>query len=91
MEWLDMLVGQISGVEVPQLLEAVKDKQEEFIRSHMIRGLIHRGGKKLARFLSWFSIFRRPVLLEGVQEIGEKAPIKGWKELLHRGIKFGRA
>jgi tetratricopeptide (TPR) repeat protein len=88
MEWLDILVGEMPGSEVPLLLEAVKDKQEEFIRSHVIRELVQRGGEELERFLGWFAIYRQPVLIEGVREIGEKAGIKGWEELLTRGIEL---
>ncbi|MFC2146756.1 tetratricopeptide repeat protein [Acidobacteriota bacterium] len=86
MEWLDVLVGQMAAAEVPQLLDAIRDKQERFIRKHVIQELLHSGGDELACFLRWFSIFRRPVLLEGTQEIGEKAGLEEWKELLHQGL-----
>jgi hypothetical protein len=86
MEWLDILVGQMSEAEVPQLLKAVKNKQEEFIRSHVIRELLRRGGEELERFLSWFSIYRLPVLIEGVEQIAGKAGLQGWQELLHLGM-----
>jgi tetratricopeptide (TPR) repeat protein len=86
MEWLDILVGQISEAEVPQLLEAVKDKQEEFIRRHVIRALLRRGGEELERLLRWLSIYRRPVLIEGVRQISGKAGLEGWQELLHLGL-----
>jgi tetratricopeptide (TPR) repeat protein/MinD-like ATPase involved in chromosome partitioning or flagellar assembly len=88
MEWLDILVGEMRESEVPLLLEAVKDKREEFIRSHVIRELLHCGGDELARFLGRFAIYRQPVLIDGVREIGEKAGLKGWKELLQRGIEL---
>ena len=48
LEWLDILVGEMSESEVPLLLEAVKDNQEEFIRQHVIRELLQRGGEELA-------------------------------------------
>jgi tetratricopeptide (TPR) repeat protein len=88
MEWLDILLGEMQESEVPLLLEAVKDKQKEFIRSHVIRELVQRGGEGLARFLGWLAIYRLPVLIDGVREIGEKAGIKGWEELLQRGIEL---
>jgi tetratricopeptide (TPR) repeat protein len=88
MEWLDILVGEMAEAEVPQLLDAIRNKQEEFIRKHVIRELLHRGGDELARFLRWLGIFRRPVLLEGVQEVGDKAGLKGWKELLEQGLSL---
>ncbi len=86
MEWLDVLVGQMAEAEVPQLLDAILDKQEEFIRHHVIRELLIRAGEKLARFLRRFSIFRRPVLLEGVQLVAEKANLEAWEELLKQGL-----
>jgi hypothetical protein len=40
MEWLYILVSEMSVSEVQLLVEAVKDKQEVFIRSHMMRELL---------------------------------------------------
>jgi tetratricopeptide (TPR) repeat protein len=88
MEWLDILVGQMATAEVPQLVEAVKDKQEEFIRGHVIRELLLRGGKKLELFLRCLSIYRRPVKEEGVKKVAEKSDLIGWKELLDKGVSF---
>jgi tetratricopeptide (TPR) repeat protein len=86
MEWLDVLVGKIAGDEVPQLLKAIADKQEEFIRKHMIKELLQCGGDRLARFLSRLSIFRRPTLKKGFRHIAEKAGPEGWEELLKKGM-----
>ncbi|NIM18544.1 MAG: tetratricopeptide repeat protein [Candidatus Aminicenantes bacterium] len=85
MEWLDVLVGEMEAAEVPQLLEAISGKQEEFIREHVIRELLRRGGDELALFLRWFSIYRRPVLKEGVRQVGENAGLETWEELLQEG------
>ncbi|MCP4216291.1 MAG: tetratricopeptide repeat protein [bacterium] len=70
MEWIDILVGEMGQAEVPALLKAVKDKQEEFVRSHVLRQLVAKGGAALDAFLSAFSIYRIPVLKEGVLHIG---------------------
>jgi tetratricopeptide (TPR) repeat protein len=86
MEWVNVLVGRMATAEVPQLLEAISDKQEKYIQKHVIRELLHCGGDELSHFLRWFSIFRRPVLVEGAQEVGEKAGLENWEELLGRGI-----
>jgi tetratricopeptide (TPR) repeat protein len=86
MEWLDVLVGQMDTAEVPQLLEAFGGKQEEFIREHLIRELLQRGGEELARLLHWFSIYRQPVLIDGVRQVGEKAGLGTWEVLLQEGI-----
>jgi len=88
MEWLDILVGQMVTAEVPRLVEAVKDKQEEFIREHVIRELLQRGGKELELFLRWFSIYRRPVMEEGVKKVAEKTNLSDWKELLDKGMSL---
>jgi tetratricopeptide (TPR) repeat protein len=88
MEWLDLLVGQMKTAEVPHLLEAIKDKQEEFIRAHVIRELLQRGGKGLALFLQWLSIYRRPVQEEGVQQVAQAAEIQDWKDLLQEGMSL---
>ncbi len=86
MEWLDMEVGRMKAAELVQLLEAVKVKQEEFIREHVIRELLLRGGKELELFLRWFSIYRVPVSVEGVELVAEKAGLQGWQELLRQGM-----
>jgi tetratricopeptide (TPR) repeat protein len=86
MEWVDVLVGQIPAAELPQLWEALADKKETFIRQHLIRELLQQGGKDLSLFLQWLGIYRRPVQIEGVQQLADKAGLKGWKELLQRGM-----
>jgi tetratricopeptide (TPR) repeat protein len=91
MEWLDVLVGQMDKVKVTQLLEAMKEKQEDFIRVHVIRELLVQGGKELELFLRWFSIYRRPVLEEGVEAVAEKAGIPLWRALLRKGMSLSLA
>ncbi len=86
MEWLNKLVEQMNGVEVTQLLEAVRDKQEEFIRKHVIRELLERGGANLAEFLRCFSIYRIPVEMEGARLVAEKAGVANWQALLNRSL-----
>jgi tetratricopeptide (TPR) repeat protein len=86
MEWLDVLVGRMARDEVSRLLEAVKDKQEAFIRSHVIRELLQRGGEPMAVFMRWFSIFRIPAGLQGARLVGEKAGLAEWEELLALGL-----
>jgi len=88
MDELNQLVKQLEGLEVPQLLEAVKDKQEEFIGELGIgiQEVLDRGGKDLDLFLQWFSIYRRPVGTEGVREITGKAGLDQWEELLMKGM-----
>jgi tetratricopeptide (TPR) repeat protein len=86
MEWLDVLLGQMKAAEVPKLVEAIENKQEDFIREQVVRELVRQGGKDLALFLQWFSIYRRPVAIEGVQQVAEKAGIKDWEDLLKKGM-----
>ncbi|MCP5104396.1 MAG: CHAT domain-containing protein [bacterium] len=86
MEWLDEVVGEMAAKEESQLLAAVKNRQEEFIREHAIREVLQQGGEQLARFLGWFSIFRRPVLEEGAAGTAEKAGLEKWNQLLHQGM-----
>lgn len=86
MEWIDLLVGQMPGAEVPELLEAIKDKKEQFIRNHVMWELLRRGGKNLEVFLRQISIYRRPVLEVGVQLVAKKGGIKNWNDLLKIAI-----
>ncbi len=86
MEWVDLLVGQMQEAEVKPLLEAVKNKQEEFIRQHLVRELLRRGGEDLERLLRSLSIYRVPVQLDGVRQVAEKIRLSGWEELLREGM-----
>jgi tetratricopeptide (TPR) repeat protein len=86
MEWLDVLVGRMTTAEVPELLQAVHGKKQEFIQKHVIRELLKKGGEDLSRFLQWFAIYRRPVLKEGAKEVSEKAGLKKCEDLLRQGM-----
>jgi hypothetical protein len=89
MEWMDMVVGQMPAAEEPELMEAVKKKQEEFIETHLIRQVLQQSGDPLAHFLSCLSIYRRPVLKEGVKLAAEKAGLGNGDELLKRAMGLG--
>jgi tetratricopeptide (TPR) repeat protein len=86
MEWIDVLVGEMKDTEVKPLLKAVKDKQEDFIRQHLIRVLLEREEKELELFLRRFSIFRRPVQLDGVRQVTQKGHSSNWEKRLQRGM-----
>lgn len=86
MEWIDLLVMQLKVKEAEALAAAVADKQEEFIKKHVIRELLKKGGASLGRFLRWFCIYRIPVLEEGVSLVAKKARVKDCKKLLHKGM-----
>jgi len=88
MERLDILLGQMKEAEVSKLEETIKNRQEDFIREHVIRELLQQGGNHLALFLEWLSIYRQPVQIEGVQQVAEKAGIKDWKDLLKKGMSL---
>lgn len=91
MEWVDRLVGEMAETEVPKLLAAAAGKQEEFIRKHVIRQLLVRGGEKMAQFLRWFAIYRIPVFLTGVRQVGEAVDPDKWDTLLQRSVMLGLA
>ena len=86
MELLDMLVGELKNTGIRQLLDAIKDKQEEFIRTHIIRELLHWGGVPLTRLLQWCSIYRLPVQKEGIKIMADKAEIEQWEKLVEKAI-----
>ncbi len=86
MEWVDTLVGQMKAAEVPQLLEAAANKKEDFIREHVIRQIVQRGGDELTVFLSQLSIYRCPVLKDGVRKVAEIDGLEKWPELLKKGM-----
>ena len=89
MEWIDTLVGQMPQAGVEELIVAVKDKQEEFIRGHVLRELLALGGPGLAALLARLGLFRRPVLRQGVQAAGLSANISDWAVHLDRGLGLG--
>ncbi|MCP4155973.1 MAG: tetratricopeptide repeat protein [bacterium] len=91
MEWIDKLVGEMKETETGPLLEAVKDKQEDYIRQHVIRELLHRAGEKFEHFLRSFSIYRIPVQIEGAAQVMKKRGMEkkdqtNSKEHLYRGM-----
>jgi tetratricopeptide (TPR) repeat protein len=88
LEWLNNLVEQVQVKEIPQLQEIIKNKQKEFIKSLDIWKLIKKGGHEFRHFLNCFSIYRKPVQLEGVQYVAEKSGSLKWMELLKRGIRL---
>ncbi|MCP4219691.1 MAG: CHAT domain-containing protein, partial [bacterium] len=91
MESLDLLVGQMGQAEVPVLLEAVADKKEEFIRKHVVRELVAKGGEGFDVFVSGFGIYRVPVATNGAKIIGKSMDLTDREtgELLERGVGLG--
>ncbi|HLP47477.1 MAG TPA: tetratricopeptide repeat protein, partial [Candidatus Kapabacteria bacterium] len=87
MEWLDLLVKEMGTCEVVELMKKIDGKKEEFIRKHVLRKLLRKGGKDFNRLISWMSIYRRPILKEGVNVIGEKAKLLEWEKLLKKGVQ----
>ncbi len=90
MEWLNQLVGSMPQTEVPDLLAAVRDKKEEFIRQHVIRELLHRSGEPVEKFLLCFSVFRLPVEAQGAECIAQSVlgAEVNWQHLLHEGVRL---
>jgi tetratricopeptide (TPR) repeat protein len=86
MEWLDQLVRKMGKSEGLPLVEAMKKKQAEFNQKHGIPKLIRHGGNKLEMFLNRFSVFRRPVSIQAVEQMDIDAGFKDSAELLDRGI-----
>jgi hypothetical protein len=89
MEILDQVVEQKASVEEPQLLQAIKDEREKFIRTHVIRELIEWGGKELENFLRGLSGYNQSVQEQDVENMAEKAGLKNWQELLDRLLDRG--
>ncbi|RIK77658.1 hypothetical protein DCC62_09130 [candidate division KSB1 bacterium] len=90
MEWLNQLVGEMPQAEVADLLAAVANKQEEFIRRHVIRELLQRSGAAVENFLRRFSVYRLPVEAHGAETVAHS--ISGAEEnrqhLLHEGVRL---
>jgi tetratricopeptide (TPR) repeat protein len=88
MEWMDRLVEEMGQSEVKVLLEKVKGKKEEFIKDHVLRELLRKGGAEFGRLLGMLGVYRAPVLKEGVKAMGEKGGLKEWEQLLARGVGY---
>ncbi|HLP60847.1 MAG TPA: tetratricopeptide repeat protein [Candidatus Deferrimicrobium sp.] len=86
MDCMDLLAKRMASVNVPQLQEAVKSEWETFINDHMIPGLLQRGGTQLEFLLRRLSIFRRPVLKDGIRIMAEKAGLDKWEKLVENGM-----
>jgi len=89
MEWIDTLVGELPEAEVEALIVAVQDQQEAFIRRHVLRELIGRGGEDVGVLLRRLSIFRRPVFKEGVEAAALAAGLHDWPAFLDRALDLG--
>jgi tetratricopeptide (TPR) repeat protein len=90
MEWLNQLVGEMPQAEVAGLLAAVANKQEEFIRKHVIRELLQRSGAAVENFLRRFSVYRLPVEAHGAESIahGAEDGEQNWQTWLHEGVRL---
>ncbi len=81
-------------VEVQDLLAAVRDKQEEFIRQHVIRELLQRSGAAVENFLRRFSVYRLPVEAHGAECIAPReeglahGAARDWRTLLNEGVRL---
>jgi tetratricopeptide (TPR) repeat protein len=84
MEWINILLGEMRGAKAPELLSAIKDKQEDFIRIHVLGELLDLGGEEMAGLLQWMGIYRLPVFIAGVRAVAEKTGLSNWRELLDR-------
>jgi len=89
MEWIDTLAGELQAAEVEALIAAVQDKQEEFIRRHVLRELVGRGGEDAGVLLRRLGIFRRPVFKEGVEAAALAAGLPDWPGCLDRSLDLG--
>lgn len=88
MEWLDQLVGQLTEQELPYLTQRIQNKQQEFIQQHVLRELLTRGGADFEKFLTWCSIYRRPVLEAGIHNMAEAAGLPAGAQLLQQGLNL---
>ncbi|MCP4146308.1 MAG: tetratricopeptide repeat protein [bacterium] len=66
MEWLNILVGELTEDEVAALENAVSEKPFLFILDFVIDKLLNLGGELMKPFLQVCSIYRRPVLEKGL-------------------------
>jgi hypothetical protein len=89
MEELDLLAGRLKEAETQQLIQAVKEKQEEFRKQHQLQEPLRCSRAPVTLFLRWASIYRRPVLEEGLQRLAEKANLPDWQKLLPEAMGLG--
>jgi tetratricopeptide (TPR) repeat protein len=88
LELIDRLVEEFRKEEVADLFVKVKGKKEEFIQEHVLRELLRKGGEEFGKLMGWLSIYRRPVLKEGVKTVAEKVGLTEWERLLAKGVEF---
>ncbi len=88
MEWLDQLVGQMTEQELPHLTQHILHQQQEFIQQHVLRELLTRSGADFEKFLTWCSIYRRPVLESGIRIMAEAAGLKEGERLRQQGLNL---
>jgi len=89
MEWIDTLVGELQAAEVEALIVAVQGQQEAFIRRHVLRELVGRGGEDVGVLLRRLGIYRRPVFKEGIEAAALAAGLNNWPGCLDRALDLG--
>jgi len=84
MEALDTLVGQAKGLNVPALLAAVKDKQDEFVQELILKRILESQTPTFQRFLRRISVYLLPILERAAALVCEE--MDDWRDHLERGV-----
>jgi tetratricopeptide (TPR) repeat protein len=74
MEFIDELVARKKSEEIPALLAAVRDKQEEYVRDYVLEALLATQPPEFRATLRRASVFRIPVKKDGMLAVCSLPP-----------------
>lgn len=72
-----------------QLKKNAGELQADYVRNSRLVELASGNGDQLKHFLSWLSIFRRPVMGKELMHLAQIAGFGEWEALLKKGLELG--
>ncbi len=86
MEYLDTLVREVKGLDIPSLLSRVKGRQDEFVQELLLKEILKNQTKDFQTFLCRCSVYRLPVLKEGIGLLF--SGMKDWESHVETAVRL---
>ncbi len=86
MEYLDTLVREVKGLDIPSLLSRVKGRQDEFVQELLLKEILKNQIEDFQTFLCRCSVYRLPVLKEGIGLLF--SGMKDWESHVEKAVRL---
>nr|WAI02779.1 MAG: tetratricopeptide repeat protein [Candidatus Methanoperedens sp.] len=86
MESLNVLIGEINGLDIVSLLSRVKDEQDEFVQGLVLNEVLKAQPVDFRTFLSFCAVYRLPVLKEGFALLF--SDLKDWQSQVEKAVRL---